>query len=39
MVYSNTGSFGTILSVSEFLVRRLVRIVPLYWIVCTDIIW
>ena len=35
MVYSNAVWFGIISSVPSFIVRRVVRIFPLYWIVCT----
>ena len=35
MVYSNVGSFGRLSSNSNFLIRRIIRIVPLYWLVST----
>ncbi len=35
MIYSNIGSFGKWSSVANFLMRRVIRIVPLYWIVAT----
>ena len=35
MVYSNVGAFGRTSSVSSFLIRRIIRIVPLYWLVST----
>ncbi len=35
MIYSNVGSFGKWSSVANFLMRRVIRIVPLYWIVAT----
>ena len=35
MVYSHVSSFGVVSSIYEFVIRRIIRIVPLYWIVCT----